>query len=486
MRHNKNIFMRAVFIIIFIFFFGGCQTPAPLNRITFVKDFPLSGEITVVPTNNKGGQTARFLIESEKDSYIFDFAEMEATKVLVRLDHYSSTNLPERKYRKAVITTEIRLDKDNQHVKVSLKEGNIILSAGPLKGADCNNLYNVDYHSNALDIQFVGFRGLTSCSGKDYDKANPLLIGSRDIAKSDFLNLPNFFTVQQELFMGKQFTDEYIEQNKEAILPQNHSTSTYLQELTERIVNNSDNPDIQPHVYVINADVLNAFALPGGYVFVFRGLIDAAESESQLVGVLGHEWAHVTARHGTRNMGRAILTTNAALLASSALKSLSDKTIFLKEAEQIVSKMLSQGGTLFLMHKSREAELEADKIGSQYTWAAGFEPWGIAGMFEIFKKKAGGGSTFIEELLNTHPNYDTRIQNVLDLCAFYYPEKGNYIHTSDAFENAKGKLMELPLPDREHSKNIGMGFANAINEFVKNTVLTESFERYFEDSKSGN
>lgn len=486
MNHNKKIFIHTVFIIILVFFLAGCRTPAPLNRITFEKDFPFSGKITVVPANNKLGQPKEFLLQREKGSYTFDFDEINTAKVLVSLNHHSSENLPKKEDREAVITAEIGLEKNksNQQAQVGMEKGSIILSAGPVKGAHCNNLYKVSYHPNTLSIQFLGYRSLASCSGKDYTKINPLLIGSRDVTKSDFFSLPNFFNSDQELVQGKQFTDEYVKQNSEAILPQNHPTSIYLQGLMERMVSVSDKPDLQPHVYVINADVLNAFALPGGYVFVFRGLMDAADSESQLAGVLGHEWAHVTARHGTKNMSRAMLTTKAAV-ALKALTGKIEKASFLQKAEPLVSKMLSQGGTLFLMHKSRKAELEADKLGSQYAWAAGFEPWGIADMFEVFKAEAGGNSTFLEELFNTHPNYDTRIQNVLDFCAFYYPEKSNYIRTSDEFKEARRKLLELPLPSEEQSRNIGMGFANAINVFVKNTVLTETFQLYFEDTELG-
>jgi predicted Zn-dependent protease len=88
----------------------------------------------------------------------------------------------------------------------------------------------------------------------------------------------------------------------------------------ERIAAGSEIPNLKPRVFVINANVLNTFALPGGNVYVFRGLIDSAQSEAEVMGVLGHEWAQVTARYGTKGMSKTIGTIFYAKGAEIALR----------------------------------------------------------------------------------------------------------------------------------------------------------------------
>jgi predicted Zn-dependent protease len=215
---------------------------------------------------------------------------------------------------------------------------------------------------------------------------------------------------------------------------------------------------------VINADVLNAFALLGGYVFVFRGLIEKSPSEAAFLGVLDHEWAHVTARHGTRGMTRTIKTL--AVAVSVALAT----TVWAEVTEDKVQKLVLPligagtlaGAQLRLLSKGREQELEADRLGSQYALLVNYHPRGIGDMFENFKREKGGGSSTLEEYLATHPNYDTRIGRNYVLAALFYPSKADYVTNSRGYEHALAALTGELLPPAAQSAQVAKSFVAGI------------------------
>ncbi len=150
---------------------------------------------------------------------------------------------------------------------------------------------------------------------------------------------------------------------------------------------------------------VNAFALPGGQVFITRALYDALQSEDQLAGVIGHEIGHVIARHGAQQMAKQQLTqglTGAAVVASG---------------DQGVGQMAAMVGQMVNMRYGRDDELQSDEIGVRLMHEAGYDPHALIGVMEILAK-AGGGKRQ-PEFFSTHPNPENRIEKIKAAIAKY-------------------------------------------------------------------
>jgi predicted Zn-dependent protease len=173
--------------------------------------------------------------------------------------------------------------------------------------------------------------------------------------------------------------------------------------------------------------------LPGGFFFVNKGLILAADNESELAGVMAHEIAHVCARHAMENQGKGTFLNYAALAG----------IIF---GGPIVSQVLYNGGGILTalagLKFSRSAEEEADMLGAEYLYASGYDPTGMASMFEKLasqnKKKPGT----IQKLFSTHPPSAERHDASLALVA-RFPEKEEYIISTSEFQRVKDHLMKI-------------------------------------------
>jgi predicted Zn-dependent protease len=184
---------------------------------------------------------------------------------------------------------------------------------------------------------------------------------------------------------------------------------------------------------VIDSDEVNAFALPGGFFFVNKGLLLAADNEAELAGVMAHEIAHVAARHAMENQGKGTLINYGALAG----------IIF---GGPIVSTVLQNGGGILAglagLKFTRGAEMEADSLGVQYLYASGYDPTAMSTMFEKLasqnKKKAGS----LAKLFSTHPQSLDRRDSSLALVA-RFPEKDEYIISTSEFQRVKAHLFKL-------------------------------------------
>ncbi|MBY0515907.1 MAG: M48 family metalloprotease [Bacteriovoracaceae bacterium] len=339
---------------------------------------------------------------------------------------------------------------------------------------DCSNVFRSSSQGSVLEIDLTSFKNLSSCGGKDASIYSPFGIGSRKIDEGS-----NWFSMADDERMGREYAEQFISENQGKIFGLDHPTTRYMQEKMELIAKNSDMPNLKPKVRVINADVLNAFALPGGYVFVFRGLMEKSPSEAALMGVLGHEWAHVTARHGTRGMTRSLktLTTTVtiALIAQVWAEVTEDKV------KKIVLPLIGVGtiigGQLRLLSKGREQEAEADRIGSQYALLAGYHPRGIGDMFEVFKRESGGSSTSLEKILSSHPDHDSRIQMNHILSSLFYPVRVDYVTTSVGYEEAVIAMNSDALPNADTTLALATAFVNGLQKQQEDTV-TKYMEGY--------
>lgn len=158
---------------------------------------------------------------------------------------------------------------------------------------------------------------------------------------------------------------------------------------------------------------VNAFALPGGQVFITRALLDRLKTRGQLAGVLGHEVGHVVGRHGAEHMAKAKLTqglTGAAVIAASDPENPNSANA------AVVAQMI---GGLVNMKYGRDDEIESDKWGVEYVAAAGYDPRAMIEVMTILKEAGGGGRQ--PEFFSTHPNPDNRIERIKQAIKAKFP-----------------------------------------------------------------
>src|ERR1039457_1353107 len=225
----------------------------------------------------------------------------------------------------------------------------------------------------------------------DDPKKDPDQIGTRDVGKG-----VNFYSLQKEMAIGKQLAHEVEKQAKIITDPM---VSEYVNRFGQKLVRNSD-AKVPFTIKVIDGEEVNAFALPGGYFFVYAGLILRADNEAELDGGMAHEIAHVAARHGTRQATRGEI----AQLSMIPLIFMGGWTGY--GIYQAASVLVPVGFLKF----SRGFESEADMLGLQYMYKAGYDPTAFVDFFEkietLEKRKPGT----MAKVFSTHPMTDDRIR----------------------------------------------------------------------------
>jgi predicted Zn-dependent protease len=192
---------------------------------------------------------------------------------------------------------------------------------------------------------------------------------------------------------------------------------------------------------VVNTSDINAFALPGGFLYVNRGLLDAAENESEVAGVLGHEIGHVVARHSVHQMKKAMLT-NLGLGALGML--LGDKSGL---AAQLTKMGAQLGANAAMMKFSRDDERQADQLGLQNLYDAGYNPGGMMTFFEKLEKQQQSNPGKLQLFFSTHPNAAERVENVSKQLK-ELPNRPKAILTTNDFKLMKKRLAHLPPPPK--------------------------------------
>lgn len=231
---------------------------------------------------------------------------------------------------------------------------------------------------------------------------------------------------------------------------ENEAVKKYVVSLAQRVAKASD-LRVPLNVTVLNTKEINAFALPGGFLFVQRGLLEAAENESQLAGVLAHEIAHVTARHGNRLMKRSTIASiiyQAAEIAAVILTG-GAASIGTYYALQYGFYGLGLVLSLDILGVSRDFELEADQLGVQYAWNAGFDPNGFIKFFDKMATREGyvnGLSWF-----RTHPPfYQRMVQSRREI--LFLPPKEGLLENSPEFEQMKTELKQVTAKAEEEEQ----------------------------------
>jgi beta-barrel assembly-enhancing protease len=273
------------------------------------------------------------------------------------------------------------------------------------------------------------------------DGENPDLIGKRNINKgfSGWLG----GSQEKEVALGRQIAVEVEQQSK---LNEDPIVTEYVNRVGQNIVLHSDSK-IPFTIKVINSDEINAFALPGGFFYVNTGLILAADNESELAGVMAHEIGHVAARHAVENSGKSTLL-GYSLLAATILTG--------GVAGGILNNTSGLIQGLIGLKFSRGAEEEADRLGTQYMYAAGYDPTGMATMFEKITSKSKKKAGTLTKLFSTHPQTPERRDASLALAA-RFPERDEYVLSTSEFQRVKARLLKLTNAKASTTSDIDEG-----------------------------
>jgi predicted Zn-dependent protease len=256
---------------------------------------------------------------------------------------------------------------------------------------------------------------------------NPDMIGKRNINHGIIAKMSG--STEKEVRMGREAAAEV---DRQAKFIEDPVITEYVNRVGQNIVLHSD-AKVPFTIKVIDSDEVNAFALPGGFFYVNKGLLLAADNEAELAGVMAHEIAHVAARHAVENQTKANLLEYAALGAS----------IFLGGIPGMIYQNTAGIGLLGIFMKfSRSAEEEADKLGIQYMYAAGYDPGAMATMFEKLEAKNKKKPGFISRAFATHPAPPERRAAALALAA-RFPEHEEYVISSSEFQRVKARLLRL-------------------------------------------
>ena len=239
----------------------------------------------------------------------------------------------------------------------------------------------------------------------------------------------DFYSLEKERALGLELSKE-VEHDSRVI--SDPLIAEYINRVGQNLVRNSD-AKVPFTIKVLDNDEINAFALPGGFFYVNSGLILAADNEAELAGVMAHEIAHVAARHATKNATRAQIWN----LASIPLIFMGGPVGYaLRQASGLLVPM---GFLKF----SRDAEREADLLGLEYDYMAGYDPQSFVMFFEKLQVQKKKKHSFLAKAFSTHPMNEDRIKRAQEEIGQDLPSKEDYVVDTSDFEAVKERLAQL-------------------------------------------
>ncbi|MDR3698132.1 MAG: M48 family metallopeptidase [Candidatus Sulfopaludibacter sp.] len=258
----------------------------------------------------------------------------------------------------------------------------------------------------------------------DQKKDDPNQIGNRNVGKGI-----NFYSMEKEMALGRQLAQEVRRQAK---ILDDPLITEYVNRVGQNLVRNSD-AKIPFTFEVIEGPEVNAFALPGGYVFVYTGLIKMADEEDEFAGALAHEIAHVAARHMTRNATKGQLAQIGTIPVGILLGGWGGYA-----ARQAAGGV---GIPLSLLRFERKDETEADYLGVQYMYAAGYDPNGAISIFEKLEALERNQPGAISRLFATHPMDADRIAKTQQEIQKILVSRSEYVVTTSEYTRIRERLM---------------------------------------------
>jgi len=259
----------------------------------------------------------------------------------------------------------------------------------------------------------------------DKKKDDPSQIGNRDVGKG-----VNFYSLEKEMALGKALAQQVQRQAKMVDDP---LLSEYLNRLCQNLARNSD-ALVPLSCQLIDGEEPNAFALPGGYIFVYTGLIKIADEEDELAGAVAHEIAHVAARHMTRQATKNEIANMATIPLSVLLGGWTGYAA-------------RQGAGLAIpmtfLKLNRADESEADYLGVQYMYAAGYDPNGALSIFEKIESLRKTKPGLMARVVSTHPMDADRIRKTQEEIEQILPDKPEYVVSTSEYRAMRDRLIGL-------------------------------------------
>jgi predicted Zn-dependent protease len=264
-------------------------------------------------------------------------------------------------------------------------------------------------------------KGVKPGSDKDVNA-----IGNRGVGKGI-----NLYSLQREIALGKGAA---MEVEKTAKMINDPVVTEYVNRVGQNLVRNSD-AKVPFTIKVIDSDEINAFALPGGFFYVNSGLILRADEEAELAGVMGHEIAHVAARHGTKTATKGELMQLATI------------PLIMVGPAGWAGYGLYEGLNLAIpmsyLKFTRDAEKEADFLGLQYMYKSGYDPNAFVSFFEKIEAEERRHPGSIPKIFSTHPPTPDRVQKAQEEITTILPARDEYVVTTSEFDLVKSRLRRI-------------------------------------------
>ena len=245
---------------------------------------------------------------------------------------------------------------------------------------------------------------------------------------------------QQEVQLGQQ---ESAQIQQQLPLVQDALINQYVSSLGNQIASKTSRADLQWQFYVVNTDVVNAFALPGGIVYVNRGVLERADKMDELAGVIAHEIEHVVRRHSVKQMEQ-MQGANVGVALACSLTNVCNN--------QAAAAAINVGGTAIFAKFSRTDEVQADEGGFKNVMNAGISPQGMLSFFQklLAEEQQSGSSGAANSWFADHPGTQDRIQDIQNMLA-QVPASTLRSLTTDtqAFQQMKRRVMSLPPAPRQ-------------------------------------
>jgi beta-barrel assembly-enhancing protease len=241
---------------------------------------------------------------------------------------------------------------------------------------------------------------------------------------------------QQEVELGAQQAQQV---NAQLPMLQDATVNAYVNSLGRSLASTTSRADLDWHFAVVNTDVINAFALPGGYIYVNRGVLERASNESEVAGVLAHEIEHVVRRHSVKQMEQ-VNNANIGVALACTLTNVCQN--------QAAQAAIQVGGTAVFAKFSRGDEVQADEGGFDTMIRAGINPRGMLTFFQklLAEEKSGGGAA--SSWFSDHPGTDDRISDIQRMLNERANQLSGLRTDSQAFQSMKRRLNQLPAAPR--------------------------------------
>jgi len=277
--------------------------------------------------------------------------------------------------------------------------------------------------------------GATPANVKGGSESDVNAIGNRKVGHG-----PDFYSMEHEIALGKQLAQEVDRVSKFITDP---VVTEYVNRVGQNLVRNSD-AQVPFTIKVIDSDTVNAFALPGGFFYINSGLILRADEESEMAGVMAHEIAHVCARHGTRNATKGTIMQMATI------------PLILLGPGGWTGYGIYEGLNFLIpvtyLKFSRDAEREADYLGLQYMYKAGYDPNAFVQFFEKVEADEKKHPGTIPKVFSTHPPTPDRIEASQKEIATILPSREEYIVTTSEFDVVKRRLAAIEAGQKVQEK----------------------------------